>query len=108
MAVQKTNSMKRQPKSAARESADISKAFASRNQSDHTVKLTVELDSRLHRELKAAAALQSVTMREIIHDAVEAELKSIKTSSRIYGCCIYSYAGSLFIGVISPAASIVY
>ena len=39
-------------------------------------------------------------MREIIHDAVEAELKSIKTSSRIYGCCIYSYAGSLFIGVI--------
>ncbi len=56
MAVQKTNSMKRQPKSAARESADISKAFASRNQSDHTVKLTVELDSRLHRELTAAAA----------------------------------------------------
>lgn len=41
MAVQKTNSMKRQPKSAARESADISKAFASRNQRDHTVKLTV-------------------------------------------------------------------
>src|SRR5690625_36283 len=75
MAVQKTNSMKRQPKSAAREPADIGKAFASRNQSDHTVKLTVELDSRLHRELKAAAALQSVTMREIIHDAVEAELK---------------------------------
>ena len=35
MAVQKTNSMKRQPKSAARESADIGKAFASRNQSDH-------------------------------------------------------------------------
>ena len=78
MSVQKTNSMKRQPKSAARESADIGKAFASRNQSDHTVKLTVELDSRLHRELKAAAALQSVTMREIIHDAVEAELKKYK------------------------------
>ena len=52
MAVQKTNSMKRQPKSAARESADIGKAFASRNQSDHTVKLTVELDSRLHRGLR--------------------------------------------------------
>ena len=51
---------------------------SSRNQSDHTVKLTVELDSRLHRELKAAAALQSVTMREIIHDAVEAELKKYK------------------------------
>lgn len=78
MAVQKTNSMKRQPKSTVKDSEGIGKAFASRNQSDYTVKLTVELDSRLHRELKAAAALQSVTMREIIHDAVEAELKKYK------------------------------
>ena len=78
MAVQKTNSMKRQPKSTVKDSEGIGKAFASRNQSDYTVKLTVELDSRLHRELKAAAALQSVTMREIIHDAVEAELQKYK------------------------------
>src|SRR5690625_5831711 len=87
MAVQKTNSMKRQPKSAARESADIGKAFASRNQSDHTVKLTVELDSRLHRELKAAAALQSVTMREIIHDAVRSEEHTSELQSRGHLVC---------------------
>lgn len=78
MAVQKTNSMKRQSKSTLRDSEGIGKAFASRNQSDYTVKLTVELDSRLHRELKAAAALRSVTMREIIHEAVEEKLESYK------------------------------
>src|SRR5690625_8001780 len=94
MAVQKTNSMKRQPKSAARESADIGKAFASRNESDHTVKLTVVLDSRLHRELKAAAALQSVTIREDIHDAGEAEEKQYKDWLQ-YLQVLYLQLGSL-------------
>lgn len=73
-----TNSMKRPARESSKSSEGIGPAFASRKQSDYTVKLTVELDAQLHRELKAAAALQSVTMREIIHDAVVAELDRYK------------------------------
>ncbi|NWO16713.1 MAG: hypothetical protein HLX46_07730 [Corynebacterium sp.] len=79
MAIKKQpSSMKRPEPRSSETPAGISKAFASRKQSDYTVKFTVELDAQLHRELKAAAALRSVTMREIVHEAVENELGRYK------------------------------